>query len=103
MPFPCLRCYGCRDVGSRPDFGFLIGVITIWGGGSHVSCKSAAEKKRDREWEEIADKVETKVMRKLKTWAEQDEAPDGDDDWEELGDKVEKKLKRKIREWAEKD
>ena len=95
--------YELNNTGGWYDLGFLLGVICIWGGGSHVSCKTAAEKKRDREWEEVGSKVEKKVMRKLKEWAEKDEASPGDDDWEVIGEKVEKKLKRQIREWAEKD
>lgn len=95
--------YEVNNTGGWYDFGFLLGVICIWGGGSHVSCKTSALKKRDKEWEEIGEKVEKKVMRKLKEWAEKEEGTGSDDDWDEIGEKVEKKLKRKIREWAEKD
>ncbi len=95
--------YEINNTGGWYDFGFLLGVICIWGGGSHMSCKSSAEKKRDKEWEEIGDKVEKKVMRKLKEWSENEEGTDDGNDWEEIGEKVEKKMKRKIREWAEKD
>ena len=95
--------YEINNTGGWYDFGFLLGVICVWGGGSHMRCKSVAEKKREQEWQEIGDKVEQKVMRKLKTWAENEESTDNDDDWDEIGEKVERKLKRKIREWAEKD
>jgi len=95
--------YEVNNTGGWYDFGFLLGVICIWGGGSHVSCKASVQKKRDKEWEEIGEKVEKKVMRKLKEWAEKEEGTGSDDDWDEIGEKVEKKLKRKIREWAEKD
>ena len=95
--------YEINNTGGWYDFGFLFGVICIWGGGSHMSCKSSADKKRDKEWEEIGDKVEKKVMRKLKEWSENEEGTGDGDDWEEIGEKVEKKMKRKIREWAEKD
>ena len=101
--------YEKNNTGGWYDFGFLLGVIFIWGGGSHVSCKSVERKRRDKEWEEIGEKVEAKVMLKLKNWAEEEEgAPDSDisknkDDWDEICAKVEKKLKRKIRDWAEKD
>lgn len=102
-----VRVFEVNNTGGWYDFGFLLGVIFIWGGGSHVSCKSAARKKRDKEWEEIGDKVEIKVMRKLKNWAEQKQAGDAcaenKEDWDEVCEKVEKKLKRKLREWAEKD
>jgi hypothetical protein len=95
--------YEINNTGGWYDFGFLLGVISIWGGGSHMTCKSAADKKRDKEWDEISDKVEAKVMRKLKQWAEDEEQVDSGEEWEEIGERVEKKLKRKIREWAEKE
>jgi len=95
--------YEINNTGGWYDFGFLVGVISIWGGGSHVSCKSSVNKKRDKEWDEIGDKVEKKVMFKLKAWSEDEEDTDNREDWDEICEKVEKKLKRKIREWAEKD
>ena len=96
--------YETYNTGGWYDFGFLLGVICIWGGSSHVSCKSKEKKKNEKDWEEVGDKVEIKVMRKLKEWAEDEEATDTEkDDWDEIGEKVEKKLKRKIRDWAEKD
>jgi hypothetical protein len=95
--------YETHNTGGWYDFGFLLGVATFWGGGCHVKCKSGAQKKRDKEWDEIGDKVEKKVMRKLKEWAETEDTLEKDTDWDEVGEKVEKKLKRKIREWAEKE
>ena len=95
--------YEMNNVGGWYDFGFLLGVILVWGGGSRMTCKSSAKKEREKEWDEICDKVEIKVMRKLKEWSEDEESTGSDKDWEEIGEKVEKKLKRKIREWAEKD
>lgn len=95
--------YEIDNTGAWYDFGFLLGVILIWSGGCHAKCKTAERKQRDEEWEEIGDKVEIKVMRKLKQWAEEDESADIDAEWDEIGKKAEKKLKRKIREWAEKD
>ena len=95
--------YEINNSGGWYDFGFLLGVISIWGGGSKVTSKSAADKKRAREWDEIGAKVESKVMRKLKEWAADEEGADSGKDWDEIGENVEEKLKRKIREWAEKD
>ncbi len=94
--------YEINNTGGWYDFGFLLGVICVWGGGSHLSCKSSAEKKHDKEWQEIGEKVEKKVMRKLKEWS-QDEEGKGGEDWDEISEKVEKKMKRKIREWADKE
>jgi hypothetical protein len=98
-----IAVYETNNTGGWYDFGFLLGVICIWGGSSHISCKSSANKKRKKEWDEIGDKVEIKVMRKLKEWADDEESTDSGKDWDDIGEKVEKKLKRKIREWAEKD
>jgi hypothetical protein len=95
--------YETNNTGGWYDFGFLFGVITVWGGSSHANCKSAAKKKREKEWEEIGDKVEKKVMRKLKAWAEDEEDNESTEEWNEIGEKAEKKLKRKIREWSEKE
>jgi len=82
--------YEINNTGGWYDFGFLLGVICIWGGGSHMSCKSSVEKKRDKEWQEVGDKVEKKVMRKLKEWSEHEGGTGGDEDWDEIGEKVEK-------------
>ncbi|WP_155276163.1 hypothetical protein [Solemya velum gill symbiont] len=75
----------------------------IWGGSSHVNCKSSEKKQREKEWDEIGEKVEKKVMRRLKAWSEDEEGSGSSKEWDEIGEKVEKKLKRKIREWAEKE
>ena len=95
--------YEIHNTGGWYDFGFLMGVICIWGGSSHANCKSAANKKREKEWKEIGEKVEKKVMRKLKQWAEDEDSTDTNEDWDEISNKVEKKMKRKIKEWTEKD
>ena len=95
--------YEINNTGGWYDFGFLLGIICIWSGGSHATCKSGERQKRDEEWEEIADKVEIKVMRKLNEWAQDEGNTGSDKDWDEVGEKVEKKLKRIIREWAEKE
>ena len=95
--------YEINNTGGWYDAGFLLGVIFIWSGGSHVKCKSAVDKKREQEWKEIGDKVEIKVMRKLKEWSEDEGDDDTEREWDEISEKVEKKLKRKIREWAEKE
>ena len=95
--------YEVHNSGGWYDFGFLLGVIMVWGGSSHVSCRSSMKRKRDKEWEEIGNKVERKVMRKLREWAEEENDADGVKEWDEISDKVEQKLKRKLREWAEKE
>jgi len=100
---PDVAVYEIHNTGGWYDFGFLLGVIMVWGGSSHISCRSSAKRKRDKEWEEIGDKVEQKIMRRLKEWAEDEDDNDIVKEWDDISDKVEKKLKRKLREWAEKE
>jgi len=96
--------YEINNTGGWYDFGFLLGVIAIWGNGCRsMKCRFGRFKKRDKEWDEINKKVEIKIMRKLKDWAEDEESGVSGKEWDEIGEKVEKKLKRIIREWAEKD
>ena len=94
-----VRIYELNNSGGWYDLGFLLGVLCIWGTGwgSGMKKTGVGRKKREKEWEEIGEQVEKKVIRKMKEWAEADEP----DEWEEIGKKVEKKLKKKIREWAE--
>lgn len=95
--------YETSNIGGWYDFGFLIGIICVWSGGSKVCCKPKARREKDKEWEEVSNKVEIKIMRKLKEWADDEENTDTKGDWDDVGEKVEKKLKRIIKEWAEKD
>ncbi len=95
--------YEINNTGGWYDFGFLVGVISIWGGGCHANCKVVKKRQIDKEWEDIGEKIEKKVMRKLKEFADEEESQESDKEWKEIGEKVEEKLKRRIREWAEKD
>lgn len=100
---PDVLVYETHNSGGWYDFGFLIGVAFFWGGGKKVVYKSPKRKQRDQEWREINDKVEQKIMRKMKEWAE-DESNEGlDEDWAEISEKVQKKVKKLLREWAEKE
>jgi hypothetical protein len=100
---PDVAVYEMNNSGGWYDFGFLIGVTCLWGGGKKIVYKSPKRRARDQEWEEIGDKVEAKVMRKLKAWADDVEATENEEEWDEVAKKAEKKLKKKIREWAEKE
>ncbi len=93
--------YAVYNSGGWYDFGFLIGVMMVFGGGTHVKKKSEMQKRREKEWHDIGTKVEAKVMRNLKAWADDEQGPKEGDDWQEIAQKAEAKLKRKIREWAE--
>lgn len=96
--------YEINNTGGWYDFGFLMGVISIWGGSSHVSCTSRIKTQNEKEWDEIGEKVEKKIMKNLDEWSkDEDVSTKPQKEWDEVCEKAEKKLKRKIREWAEKD
>ena len=98
-----VQVYEVHNSGGWYDFGFLIGVTAIWGASSKASSKSRKKKRDDKEWEEIASKVEIKIKRNLREWVKDEPPITGDNDDDELGKKVEAKLKRKIKQWAEED
>lgn len=102
-----VRMYETNNAGGWYDFGFLLGAAMSLGGGVvkyHKGRSWCAKRTRERDWEEIAAKVEEKVRRGIREWA--DEAEDGDreksGEWEEVGRKIEEKIKRELRDWAEK-
>ncbi len=95
-----VRVYEVNNTGGWYDLGFLLGVICIWGGSSTVGCASAKRRRReDREWDDVSDKVEQRIKRKLRHWAEAEK----DEDWDAVERKLERKLRDKLRQWAESD
>jgi hypothetical protein len=89
--------YETHNTGGWYDFGFLLGVAGTWGGGSHGYRRAGGKRRADAEWQEIEHKVEAKIRRKVREWAE----AEPDDDWNVVGEKAEKKLKERVREWAD--
>ena len=66
-----------------------------------VSCrKKKAKSSKEKEWDEIGEKVEEKVKKGIQKWA--DESGKEEDEWKEIGKKVEEKIKRELRNWADK-
>jgi hypothetical protein len=93
--------YEVSNNGGWYNFGFLLGAIIALGGSGGSSCKRRKKKSaREKEWAEIAEKVEEKVRRGIKNWVDEEDKPQ--DDWEEIGKKVEEKIKNELRKWAEK-
>lgn len=92
-----VRVYEIHNTGGWYDCGFLFGALAIWGGGSHQAGRRGRRRERDREWDEIGRKVEAKLSRMLRAWAEA--APD--EDWHEVEKKAERKLKLAVRRWAD--
>lgn len=95
-----VRVYEVNNTGGWYDFGFLLGAICIWGGGSTAGCvRSKRRKEEDEEWGNVCTKVEQKVKRKMRQWAE----AEPDENWDEVEKKLEHKLRDKLRTWAESD
>jgi hypothetical protein len=96
-----VEIYERNNNGGWYDFGFLFGLMTFWGGGSHGARKRPKPRptRDDKEWEEIGQKVERKIKRKIREWAE----AEPDEDWNVVEDRAEEKLKRRIRAWAEEE
>jgi len=93
--------YEVNNSGGWYNFGFLLGALIALGGGGGTSCKKRRKKgAREKEWSEIAEKVEEKVRKGIKNWAEEEDKKQ--DDWEEIGKKIEEKIKRELSKWAEK-
>ena len=96
-----VRMYEVNNTGGWYDFGFLLGACIILGGGGGAGAKKKRPKSdKEKEWEEIGQKVEEKVRKGIKHWV--DESGEKDKDWEEIGRKVEEKIKRELKNWADK-
>jgi hypothetical protein len=93
--------YEVSNSGGWYNFGFLLGAAIALGGSGGSTCKRRRKKStREKEWGEIAEKVEQKVRKGIKNWADEEDTKR--DDWEEIGNKIEEKIKRELRKWAEK-
>lgn len=94
-----IEVYERFNTGGWYDFGFLFGVLMLWGGGSCAGKQSLPRKKtaEEKEWEEIGKKVEAKLRRKIRQWAE----AEPDEEWEVVGKQAEAKLKLRLREWVD--
>jgi len=96
-----VEMYEVSNNGGWYNFGFLLGAAIAIGGSGGTSCKRRRKKSaREKEWGEIAEKVEEKVRKGIKNWADEEDIKR--DDWEEIGKKIEEKIKRELRKWAEK-
>jgi hypothetical protein len=82
--------------GWRYEAGFWLGIVMM-AGGIHRGASHQHRRTRDEEWEEIGKKVEAKLERMLRRWAE----AEPDEPWEAVEAKAQTKLKREIRKWAD--
>lgn len=104
-----VHMYEVNNSGGWYNFGFLLGAMIALGGGGGGVCKKRRKKSaKQKEWEEIATKVEEKVRKGIKDWVDESsekgegEPEEKEKEWEEIGRKVEEKIKRELRKWAEK-
>jgi hypothetical protein len=95
--FSKVQMYAVDNTGWPYNLGFLIG-MACWLGGSGGSWKWTRKSSSEKEWDEVAQAVETKLKRELRQWAETEEG----EDWEEVERKVERKVRHIIKKWAEK-
>lgn len=94
-----VRIYEVSNTGNWYDFGFLVGVAVIFGGGCKAGSRS--KKEAEKEWEEIAEKVERKIRRGIADWLKEEKKGD-EGEWKEISRRIEEKIKRELRDWAEK-
>ncbi len=95
-----VRFYECNNSGHTYDLGFLLGAMIMFGGGPFGSrWRCCRRPRRERDWDEMAAKVEARVRQGVRSWV--DESHPGDPEWQEIGRKIEEKLKRNLRKWAD--
>ena len=56
-------------------------------------------RRKRRDWDELGEKIETKIKHGFSHWV----GAEGDIDWDDLGKKIEEKIKRKIRDWVKEE
>jgi len=95
-----VHMYEVSNTGGWYNFGFLIGAAMALGGSCGSYKKKISKSAKEKEWERISAKVEEKVRKGIKDWAE--ETKQKDEEWEKIGKKIEEKIKRELRKWAEK-
>ncbi len=94
-----VRIYEVSNTGNWYDFGFLLGACVSLGGGLKVGWRSKSQS--EKEWDEIAEKVERKIRRGIADWLSE-EKKDDDGEWKEISLRIEEKIKRELRDWADK-
>ncbi|MFZ5584481.1 MAG: hypothetical protein ACOZHQ_00995 [Thermodesulfobacteriota bacterium] len=94
--FGPVQMYATHNTGAWYDFGFLLG-MAVWLGGGSGSMACRCKSRDEQEWDEVAEKVEAKLKREMRGWAEAQDS----DDWPAVEKKLEEKLRRKLREWAD--
>ena len=95
-----VRMYEPHNVGALYDLGFILGALISLGGCASNRCKKARVKvRKEREWEDIGERVEEKVRTGIQSWLDESDSTEGE--WEEIARKVEEKIKRELKDWTE--
>lgn len=94
-----VEIYERNNTGGWYDFGFLLGVGCLSGGGGTKMRRKRKVEFDAAEWHKISEGLETKIRTQIREWAD----AEPDEDWRLVEDKARAKLKRKIREWADED
>jgi hypothetical protein len=95
-----VRMYEPNNVGSLYDLGFLIGAIISLGGFARGRRRKWRKKAlREKEWEQIGERVEEKVRAGIQKWLDESEEDEGE--WQEIARKVEEKIKRELSGWSD--
>jgi uncharacterized membrane protein len=95
-----VRMYEVSNTGGWYNFGFLLGAAITLGSGWSSRCKKKrAKTSKEKEWEEIGERVEEKVRKGIQNWV--DESGKKEKEWKEIAKKVEEKIKRELQNWAD--
>jgi hypothetical protein len=96
-----VRMYEPNNVGALYDLGFVLGALICLGGGcgGRKKKRGVYVRTKEKEWEDIGERVEEKVRKGIQQWL--DESDREEQDWEEIGRKVEEKIKRELNKWAD--
>jgi hypothetical protein len=86
--------YEAHNSGVWYNIGFVLGVLCVSGNGFRATAK---RKKREPDWDELADRIERKIKLRIEHWVEEDK------NWSELGEQIQSKIKEKIKRWIEED
>lgn len=89
-----VQVYERHNTGGWYDFGFLLGVIMIWGSGARAG-KRKRRARGHEPWKSVGHSIQVEIEKHLRSWAE----AEPDEDWDE----VERRLKAKLREWRRGD
>jgi hypothetical protein len=95
-----VRIYEIRNTGHLYDLGFVLGALIGLGGVLKPCGRIRSRKRRlaDRDRDEIARKVEARVRRAIKSWAD---GSSEDDEWDGIGREIEEGIKEELRKWAD--